>query len=321
MNSTTIPLEQTPVFRNYGYVPTKYVCFIFLGLFTLSAILHVGQAIWSKKYWFLTTAVFCCALEAAGWGMRLWSNMDLMNKLGFKLQLCFTIIAPTPLLAVNFILIGQTIPLLGPQFSRLSAKYYSLVFLSCDIIALVVQAAGGAMAATADDPTLGGHVMLGGIVFQTFAITMFCLITFEFFYRHYTARPVRSGPNVPLTNGVVTNQLKVLFAGLAFNTVCLYVRAMYRLLELVDGWNGVIIQTEWYFNVFDGAMIILATYTWNLIHPMFWLPETVPSKHVPLKLSGMEMDSVARASVDSTTPLDQSVMSQKNNTQVRDPWV
>ncbi|KAH8799186.1 RTA-like protein [Flagelloscypha sp. PMI_526] len=210
--------------------------------------------------------------------MRLWSNLDLMNDLGFKLQLCFTIIAPTPLLAVNFIVLGQTIPLLGPQYSRLSAKYYSIVFLTCDVVSLVIQAAGGALAATADDPTPGGNVMLGGIAFQTFAITMFCLLTIEFFYRHYTCRPVRTGPDVPQTNGVVTNGLKVLFSGLAFNTVVLYVRAIYRLLELVDGWNGVIIQTEWYFNVFDGVMIVLATFTWNCIHPMFWLPDSVPSK-------------------------------------------
>jgi hypothetical protein len=45
----------------------------------------------------------------------------------------------------------------------------SRIFLSCDLIALVVQAAGGAMASTAktrEGSATGGKIMLGGIVFQ-----------------------------------------------------------------------------------------------------------------------------------------------------------
>ncbi|KAH8826084.1 RTA1-domain-containing protein [Flagelloscypha sp. PMI_526] len=278
MNSTIIPVDQTEVYKNYGYIPRKSTCYVFLVLFALSTIVHAGQALWSKRYWLIPTAALCCALEAAGWGARLWSSLDYMNDMGFKLQMVLTVTAPTPLLAINFIIVGQVIPLLGPQFSRLSARYYSIVFLTCDIFALVIQFAGGGLAATADDPTMGGHIMLGGIAFQTFAITLFCFITLEFFYRHHFHLPVRFGPTVPTTNGIVTKQLRVLFAGLVFNTLCLYIRAIYRLLELGQGWNGAIIQTQWIFDVFDGAMIVLAAYTWNFIHPMFWLPETTFSK-------------------------------------------
>ena len=46
----------------------------------------------------------------------------------------------------------------------------SVVFVSCDAIALIVQAVGGAIASKAvrksEDPEKGGHIMLGGIVFQ-----------------------------------------------------------------------------------------------------------------------------------------------------------
>jgi hypothetical protein len=45
----------------------------------------------------------------------------------------------------------------------------SRIFLSCDLIALVVQAAGGAIASTAkthEGSANGGKIMLGGIVFQ-----------------------------------------------------------------------------------------------------------------------------------------------------------
>ncbi len=59
---------------------------------------------------------------------------------------------------------------LGARYSRLSPKWYIILFCCCDIISLVVQAIGGGSAATAvstdGDPEKGGHIMLGGIVFQ-----------------------------------------------------------------------------------------------------------------------------------------------------------
>lgn len=97
-----------------------------------------------------------------------------------------TIIAPTPLVAANFTLLGRIIALLGPQYSRLSARWceclsfsfglfialtaacrhediFDLRTLTCgcvcvcvreaywfwqDIIALVVQALGGVFASS-----------------------------------------------------------------------------------------------------------------------------------------------------------------------------
>ena len=45
-----------------------------------------------------------------------------------------------------------------------------MVFVSCDAVALIVQAVGGAIASKAvrksENPEVGGHIMLGGIVFQ-----------------------------------------------------------------------------------------------------------------------------------------------------------
>ncbi|KAJ2915435.1 hypothetical protein MD484_g4983, partial [Candolleomyces efflorescens] len=60
----------------------------------------------------------------------------------------------------------------------------------------------------------------------------------------------------PLTNGRDPELgARVMLAGIAFQ------------LELADGWNGRIIRTELYFNVLDGAMVVLAIYTLNIVHP------------------------------------------------------
>ncbi|KAG7442279.1 uncharacterized protein BT62DRAFT_1079400 [Guyanagaster necrorhizus] len=62
-------------------------------------------------------------------------------------------------------------------------------------------------------------------------------------------------------------KIKYMIRALAFNTVCLIIREIYRTIELEDGWNGKIIHTQVYFNGFDGAMVILAIYTLNFAHP------------------------------------------------------
>jgi len=59
----------------------------------------------------------------------------------------------------------------------------------------------------------------------------------------------------------------MMIRALIFSTICLFIRAVYRTIELADGWNGRIISTQVYFNVLDGAMVTLAMYTLNLAHP------------------------------------------------------
>jgi hypothetical protein len=44
-------------------------------------------------------------------------------------------------------------------------------------------------------------------------------------------------------------------------------------LQLANGWNGRIIETQVYFNVLDGGMITLAMYTLNAFHPGYLLRE------------------------------------------------
>jgi hypothetical protein len=44
------------------------------------------------------------------------------------------------------------------------------------------------------------------------------------------------------------NKIKLTVVGLAFSTLVIYIRSIYRTIELSDGWNGRIIQTQLYFS-------------------------------------------------------------------------
>lgn len=124
--------------------------------------------------------------------------------------------------------------------------------------------------------------MLGGIIFQmgmslplsspsdtdttTGTITVYATCALEFLYRYFHFRPIqgrstailqtRSRNNLqdatqtPGGRGILTPRLKLMILALLFNTLCLYTRAVYRTIELTDGWSGRIISTELYFSEF-----------------------------------------------------------------------
>ncbi|KAF9074170.1 RTA1 like protein-domain-containing protein [Rhodocollybia butyracea] len=306
----------------YGYVPTEFVTIIFLVLFGISTgkklvhstqlmftwcplALHSGQAIFFKTWWAFPTIVVAGLLELMGWSARLWSSLNPNLLAPYEMQLTCTILAPTPFVAGNFLILGRIINRLGTKYSRLPPRWYSIIFCSCDLISLLIQAIGGGTAATAvgngNDPTNGGNIMLGGIVFQMATITVYVFCAFEFFIRYLTDTPLRgrdssnekttqsSSDNGSTTSttiepeahaksdnikqGLMNVKLKVITAALIFSTVCLFIRAVYRTIELSDGWSGKIIQTQVYFNVLDGTMIVLAMYTMNIAHPGFMLAD------------------------------------------------
>lgn len=113
-----------------------------------------------------------------------------------------TILAPTFLAAANFIILGTIINRVGPQYSRMPAKWCkyfnvsicqrgsllkadivfcvlidAIIFVSVDVLSLVVQAIGGGVASRAVQKAnghadKGGHIMLGkhSTVLRSFAL-------------------------------------------------------------------------------------------------------------------------------------------------------
>ncbi|KAJ3510368.1 hypothetical protein NLJ89_g4712 [Agrocybe chaxingu] len=264
----------------YGYVPTRYVTILFLALFGVSAALHFAQTIRYRMWWLFPTVGLCCILELLGWAGRLWSTFSPSNEEAFQIQIIGTILGPTPLLAATFVISERLIERLGASYSRLSPKWYTILFITCDVVSLVIQGVGGGIAASAetlDGANQGGRIMLGGIVLQLIVIVVYSIFAIEFMTRYFLRKPIPSrlpegsvnsgSSQVTLSHGILTKRLGLMCIALGFSTLVLFIRAIYRTIELADGWNGRIIETEVYFNVLDGAMVVLALYVLNIAHP------------------------------------------------------
>lgn len=175
--------------------------------------------------------------------------------------------APTFFTAGIHILLGEFVRLLGRKSSFLKPSLYLWIFCTCDVISLVIQAVGGGMASAETyqvngNTAPGTHIMVAGIVFQLFSITIFVICAADFIRRTMRRRLLQQ-----LTGSVIP-----LLGAMVLSVLCIYVRSIYRTVELLQGWKGYLITREKYFVALDGAMMIVAVAVFNVLHPAWLLP-------------------------------------------------
>ncbi|KAJ6468920.1 RTA1-like protein [Mycena sanguinolenta] len=246
----TAPSPTVP--SQYGYTPHEYVAIIFLVVFGMSTIVHIAQATHYRMWWLFPTACLCGIGEVIGWTGRLWSSFSPTLHKPFMIQIVSLVVSPTPLIAVNFILLSWIVTKLGRCYSLLSPQW----------------SAGGSIAAsatTASKTQLGAHTMLGGILFQFVAMIIFCCLACDILVRYFYDRPVklRTGAN----RAVLQTGTSHMICTVAFSTLVLFIRSIYRIIELASGWHSSFMLNELYFNVLDGAMVALALLSLNFGHP------------------------------------------------------
>ncbi|KAH9977067.1 RTA1 like protein-domain-containing protein [Lactifluus volemus] len=272
-NSTSDTLHRI----QYGYVPTEWVAITFILLFGISTFVHTIQALRSRLWWLIPSVIFCGFLEVIGWSSRLWSSQNPSIFRPFVIQAITLVIAPTSLVAANFILLGRIMRRLGPQYSRLTPRRYTIIFVCCDINALLIQGMGGSLAAGSNTSKskaqLGSNIALGGVIFQLASIAAYCAFAAEFLFRYARERPIRHIPGESYRGTVDANLKRMLYA-MFITTVFIIIRTIYRTAEFVSGWNGKIYSTQWLFIVFDATMIAQAMWTLNIIHPGVYLKKS-----------------------------------------------
>jgi len=295
-NTTVSHHRQIPLDAQYGYIPTFWICCTFVALFGLTTIVHILEALFFKPrlYWLIPTTAMCGIGEILGWSGRLWSSKNPLNGTAFLIQICTTIIAPVFLTAALYTILGLIIGILGSQYSRLKPKTYLRVFVTADVFALVVQAVGGGMASVANTlvaSNRGAHVMLAGIFLQMAGMLFYTLLAIEFLFRFYLQKPLTAilsqssahssrdseigtekawipgNDRVVDGRGVMPPRIGLMVIGLTLSTIFVFIRTIYRTVELLGGWDGHILRTQIYFNVFDATPIVLALLVLNFLPP------------------------------------------------------
>ncbi|OCF78259.1 hypothetical protein I204_00196 [Kwoniella mangroviensis CBS 8886] len=290
----------------YGYTPEKSAGIAYIVVFAVLALVHIGLGI-RYKYWLVfVTLIPGTFLEVIGWAGRLWSAYNVLRVTPFLMQIASLIIGPAFYSAWAYTILGYCITQLGHAYSLLRPRMYLAVFVTADVISLVVQAIGGGQAAVAaqngTDTDKATKIMLAGILFQLGTMAIFVALASDFIIRVVFRKPYshlkRKYHNDPTPNGepkssegnaspppqalpddmggtVRTDEVERgerLLAGVAFASAMIFVRGIYRSIELAQGWSGYLITHEPYFIYLDGLPMVLCLVAFAVAHPGWLLP-------------------------------------------------
>jgi hypothetical protein len=161
---------------------------------------------------------------------------------------------------------------MGEKTSPISASAYVYLFCSGDLISLVVQAIGGGIVANVINATPDGengiiapvgntapgtNVLVAGILFQLATVAVFAVLFGIFCFR--------------IRQYHLSQRTKALLSATAISTLMIYIRGIYRAIEMLQGWNGFLINHEKYFIALDGSMMVICGCVFNAIHPGWFL--------------------------------------------------
>lgn len=141
--------------------------------------------------------------------------------------------------------LALTINEFSPRLARFPPRYIYWVFINCDVVSLVLQAAGGGLStSTSGKSQIGVDLALAGLAFQVFTICVFCALLGDYLFRYS-----RSGL---LAANSLHGRFLIFFAFLVITILMITIRCVYRLAELHAGYSGDLIQDETLFIWFEG---------------------------------------------------------------------
>jgi hypothetical protein len=199
-------------------------------------------------------------------------------------------IGPAFLSGSIYLCLARLIVAYGSQISRLKPRTYAVLFMCSDFLSLVLQAAGGAIAAIANDQSTsntGRYIMIAGLALQVVSLAVFLGLWLDFVIalravpeglRERSFERIREGRKFKLFNYGKSFFLQMLldsvasltfgsFTALWLATVFILFRSIYRVVELQGGFSGTVASNEAAFMVLEGPMIILATLLLTVFHP------------------------------------------------------
>lgn len=178
----------------------------------------------------------------------------------FVLQYFFIVTAPVLISAGIYAVLSVLINRIGRRYSPIPPKAVLGIFITCDVLATVVQVVGAALVgvrySNKEDPTSANDILLAGLAFQVFTFLVFIILTSLFLYRCWRAK-------------LVTQErgMRVFIGAFLVATILVYLRTCFRLAETSQGLEKDLSTHEVYFACLEFAPIAGAVLLFNIWHP------------------------------------------------------
>ncbi|KAL4989427.1 RTA1 like protein [Aspergillus falconensis] len=245
-------------FKLYRYTPNRAAAGLFVALFSLTTLYHASQ-LWRRRAWYFIA--FVSPVQIIGYICRIVAHDAKESVPIYSIQTILILLAPPLCAASIYMVLGRLIRFLhAEELSLVSVRWMTKIFVTGDVIAFVMQAAGGGIMATGtvENYNLGEDITVGGLAVQLVFFGVF-MATCGLFHWRIRQKPTHS---VAALSARLREQKKrgweAVLVGLYAASVLILVRSVFRLVDYVQGNDGYLISHEVFMYVFDAVLMFLA---------------------------------------------------------------
>ncbi|KAH8911126.1 RTA1-domain-containing protein [Coniochaeta sp. PMI_546] len=268
--SPACPVSKT----TQGYYPNKGINIFFAAAFGVAMVVTFAVGVKKRTWSYMAFITAGCALELAGYAARVPLHDNPWNSEAFQTQIVAIILGPTLICISIYLTLKHVCLSLNPALSRIRPTLYPWIFVPGDVSCLLVQAIGGAIAASAGgaskapNPKLlqnGNRAIIAGIVLQVVVLAFFGLsaVDYSLRVRKWIRSPEADPEAVALWNN---KRFRLFIYGVSGAYFLILIRCIYRVAEMAGGWGNHIMQDEPSFIVLEGFMVAIA------VNLLAWLP-------------------------------------------------
>ncbi|KAK5163550.1 uncharacterized protein LTR77_010499 [Saxophila tyrrhenica] len=211
----------------YGYRASLPFSGLLIALYGLCAIAQIYLGLKHKRRGFMTTMLIGIFTEMLGYGGRIIMWQNPWNQTGFTMQIVLITIGPVFFSAAVYVMLSRIIKYISPKASRFPGRYYYNTFITCDLVALVLQAVGGGLSSTSHGTSQAGvDIALAGLSFQVATLVLYIVACADYAFR---SRHV--------WRQSLTTRFKVFVGFLGLATLFILARCSYRVYELNEGYT------------------------------------------------------------------------------------
>ncbi|XMA14633.1 hypothetical protein WAI453_007424 [Rhynchosporium graminicola] len=271
------------------YQPSLPGNILFLVLIDLLGLAHLILGAWYHTGTVCVAMVLGLAAESTGYVARILLHFNPFYRIYFLIYLIDLTTGPAFFAAAIYLTLGRIVVAYSENISRIKPCTYTIFFIGCDFISLSIQAVGGGIAASypITKPKmidLGTNILVAGLSFQVASLFAFMACAGEFLWRVKKHPHLRNPEFAELVN---SRKLKLFIGAILLATTTLFIRTIFRSVELSEGFGGKLANEDGTFMILDGVMVLIAVICMTIMHPgyafgdrwndvsfAFWGPET-----------------------------------------------
>ncbi|KAI0857552.1 hypothetical protein F4860DRAFT_489161 [Xylaria cubensis] len=259
------------------YEPNKGAAIFFAVAFFISGAVHFWQTVHYHSWRLTGLYIFCSLLFTGGFIARVLGAFDTGNIIKYIVSIVLSYAAPPLYELANYYVLGRILYFV-PYCSPIHPGRVLTTFAA---ISFIIEALNGVAASYVANRTLPdnlqdvGHTLFKvALILQLVVIISFVALATTFYLRCRKNGINHSKVNQPLLTLYISTG--IIFARTVYRTV------EYFEMETVDYFaadfdlskQNPIVRFEWYFYVFEAALMLINSALINIRHPRRWLPQT-----------------------------------------------